>query len=143
MRGRMIPNLNADVSAASVPPSPDLSESLSESLNLSAPPSILEKHEPDTPLEHHHHAQQALLLASQGGLVAALTKSAETAPEGEPNDEEKKIGRSLFFAIDVVTSEMDETIVLEIGWSAMWWQSVKPDDAIGDFEVIRDQGHFV
>lgn len=125
------------------PASPDLSDSLADSINLLSPPSVFEKHEPDTPTEHYYHAQQALLLASLGGLVAALHRQAESSPEGEPTDDEKKIGRSLFIALDVVTSEIDESIVLEIGWSALWWQPVKPGDLKGEFEEMRDQGHYV
>jgi hypothetical protein len=107
------------------------------------PPSILEKAEPDTPIEHYYYAEQALLLASGGGLVGALHQLGETAPEGDPNEDEKKIGRSLFLALDIVTSEADESVVLEIGWAAIWWQSVKADDPKGEFEPIRDQGHFM
>ena len=83
------------------------------------------------------------MLASQGGLVAALQHSGELAAEGEPDEEKKKIGRSLFLALDVVTSEEDESVVLEIGWAAIWWQSIKPDDPTSDFEPTRDQGHYM
>lgn len=133
----------AEAKEALVAPSPGFSDSNSNGLSLSNPPSILEKPEPDTPTEHHHHAQQALLLASQGGLVAALHHSGEPAPEGESGAEQKKIGRSLFLALDVVTSEADESVVLEIGWAAIWWQCTKADDPTSDFEPTRDQGHFM
>ena len=132
----------AGLGDVSVPASPWLSDSSSNGQSLSTPSSILEKPESDTPAEHHYHARQALALASSGGLVAAYSK-AESAPEGEPTDDEKKIGRSLFIALDVVTSETDESVVLEIGWAAMWWQSVNADDPKGDFELTRDQGHFL
>ena len=140
------PDLSSSPAAAvggPVPPSPGWSDENSDGFSLSTPPSLFERPEPDSPTEHHHHAQQALLLASRGGLVAALNQSAEDAPEGEPNEDEKKIGRSLFLALDVVTSEADESVVLEVGWAAIWWQSVKPDDPKGDFEPARDQGHFM
>ena len=134
----------AGAEEAVIPPSPGFSDSNSNGLSLSTPPSILEKPDPDTPTEHHHHAQQALLLASQGGLVAALRHSGEAAPEGEPDHAgQKKIGRSLFLALDVVTSEEDESVVLEIGWAAIWWQAIKADDPTSDFEPTRDQGHFM
>lgn len=127
----------------SVPPSPGLSTSVSESVDLSTPPSILETHEPDTPSEHFHHAQQAMMLASQGGLVAALSRQPDSAPEGDPSEDESKIGRSLFLALDTVTSEKDESVVLEIGWAALWWQPVKPEDVTGEFEEMREAGHFM
>jgi hypothetical protein len=97
----------------------------------------------DTPAEHYYHAQQALFLASQGGLVGALNSGDDTAPEGEPADFQKRIGRSLFLALDLVTYEKDESVVLEIGWSAVWWQLQDPQNPTGGFEQMSNKGHYM
>jgi len=52
------------------------------------------------------------------------------------------IGRSLFISLRVVTWEGDDTTVLEVGWSAIWWQDKL--EAKGDedkVEEMRDVGH--
>jgi hypothetical protein len=121
------------------PPSLVQSDGTSED---SRPPSSLYQ-TPDTPAQHYHHAQQALLLASQGGLVTALAHRPDSPPEGEPTESQAKIGRSLFMALDLVTWEKDESVILEIGWSAVWWQPVDPQKPFGDFEEMSDKGHYM
>jgi len=108
----------------------------------SRPPSSLYQ-TPDTPSQHYHHAQQALLLASQGGLVTALAHRPDSPPEGEPTESQAKIGRSLFIALDLITWEKDESVILEIGWSAVWWQPVDPEKPFGEFEEMTDKGHYM
>jgi hypothetical protein len=98
---------------------------------------------PDTPSEHYHHAQQALLLASQGGLVTALANRPDAAPEGDPTEAQAKIGRSLFISLDLVTWEQDENVILEIGWSAVWFQPQNPEEPHGDFEEMTSKGHYM
>lgn len=98
---------------------------------------------PDTPAEHYTHAQQALALAAQGGLVTALNSQEDIKPLGEPSESEKRIGRSLFIALDLVTFEKDESVVLEIGWSAQWWQPKDPEQPEGEWDEMSSQGHYM
>jgi len=91
---------------------------------------------------YYAHAQQALLIATLGGMLEAQKEQplyirpiADVA--GSP-----PIGRSLFMSLRVVTWEADEETVLEVGWSAIWWQEkmgVKGDE--DNFEEMRDVGH--
>jgi hypothetical protein len=98
---------------------------------------------PDTPAEHYVNAEQAVSVAAAGGLFGALSNHPEHNPTGEPNDLQKKVGRSLFLALDLETYEKDERLVLEIGWSATWWQPEDPEDLKGEFEQYQDNGHYM
>ncbi|KAK4689782.1 hypothetical protein P7C73_g302, partial [Tremellales sp. Uapishka_1] len=102
-----------------------------------------------------YHCQQALIVASAGGLSAMYERPADADGEkyvGPP----KEIGRSLFISLKVVSWEQDPSVILEVGWNAVWWQEkrdwhetvreVGPDGnekAEEDrFEVMRDGGHW-
>lgn len=101
--------------------------------------------------DYHYHAQQAFILASMGGLKNATANPSK--PEGEdptpsgPSIEDA-IGRSLFFALTLTTWEADEDVVLDAGWSAIWFQEklVREQETLDDesrFEAMRDEGHFM
>jgi hypothetical protein len=46
-------------------------------------------------------------------------------------------------ALDLVTWEKDESVILEFGWSAVWWQPVDPEKPFGEFEEMTDKGHYM
>jgi len=46
-------------------------------------------------------------------------------------------------ALDLVTWEKDESVILEIGWSAVYWQPVDPEEPFGEFEEMTDKGHYM
>ena len=75
--------------------------------------------------------------------MTALAHRPDGPPEGEPTEDQAKIGRILFMALDLVTWEKDESVILEIGWSAVWWQPVDPEEPFGEFEEMTDKGHYM
>lgn len=95
---------------------------------------------------YYNHARQALQLASVGGMFEAykgLPEYASLMPssaQGEP-----PIGRSLFISIRVVTWEMDAEVLLEVGWSALWFQENPGQVAEGEdkYDELREQGHIM
>ncbi|ODN75311.1 hypothetical protein L202_06492 [Cryptococcus amylolentus CBS 6039] len=96
---------------------------------------------------YHFVASQALIIAAEGGLRNALAEvEAEVTPENEPP---KEVGRSSFLALAVTRWDQDSKVVLEVGWSAMYWQEViqpgsqRDGNAKPVFEEIRDQGHYI
>ncbi|ODN96466.1 hypothetical protein L198_04180 [Cryptococcus wingfieldii CBS 7118] len=96
---------------------------------------------------YHFVASQALIIAAEGGLRNALAEvEAEVTPE---NEQPKEVGRSSFLALAVTRWDQDSKVVLEVGWSAMYWQEViqpgsqKEGNAKPVFEEIRDQGHYI
>jgi hypothetical protein len=98
--------------------------------------------------DYYDHAQQALLLASLGGMYEAYRAQPQFAgalAEMESMEEKPPIGRSAFISLRVVTWEADQETVLEIGWSAIWWQEaigqVKVDSE--NLEEMRDVGHIM
>jgi hypothetical protein len=46
-------------------------------------------------------------------------------------------------ALDLVTWEKDESVILEIGWSAVWWQPIDPEKPFDEFEEMTDKGHYM
>lgn len=95
---------------------------------------------------YYNHARQALQLASVGGMFEAyksLPEYASLMPSS--GADQPPIGRSLFICIRVVTWEMDEETVLEVGWSAVWFQEqlgeVSEDEE--RFEECRERGHIM
>lgn len=75
--------------------------------------------------------------------MTALAHRPDSPPEGEPTETQAKIGRSLFLALEFVTWEKDENVVLELGWSAVWWQPTDPEKPFGDFEEMTEKGHYM
>ena len=93
--------------------------------------------------QYFSQSQHALMYASVGGLFAAnrakdqsasLDKIAELAAA-------PPIGRGLFISINVTTWDEDDSVILDVGWSAIWWQfGVENKDEV---EEMRDGGHFM
>ncbi|WWD08013.1 hypothetical protein V865_006123 [Kwoniella europaea PYCC6329] len=105
----------------------------------------------DIGASYYYHCQQAFILAISGGLLASLPDSQQPVA-GEEDEEEgpftipPEIGRSLFIALSVTRWEKDPSIILEIGYSAIWWEKV-PDELKKEggmhYEEMRDMGHFI
>ncbi|WWD00240.1 hypothetical protein V866_007149 [Kwoniella sp. B9012] len=105
----------------------------------------------DIGASYYYHCQQAFILAISGGLLASLPDSQQPVA-GEEDDEEgpftipPEIGRSLFIALSVTRWEKDPSTILEIGYSAIWWEKVpdelKKEDGM-NYEEMRDMGHFI
>ncbi|ORX33487.1 hypothetical protein BD324DRAFT_639541 [Kockovaella imperatae] len=97
------------------------------------------KEEPNT--AYYHLAQQALTVAALGGMFEAHKKqNPDHHIDTDPLDTLPPIGKGLFVSLHVVTWEADENVVLEVGWSGIWWQT-KPEG--GDCEEMRDRGHYI
>jgi hypothetical protein len=129
---------------------PDIARGLDNSPDPSdiPGPSNLDKGSPSrsTAEDHYFHAQQAVLLASQGGLRGVIKQTSVNAPDAIAGEVDPKIGRSLFISLNLTTWEADESVVMEIGWAAVWWQAKLEgaDNQEGEeFEEIRQHGHFV
>jgi hypothetical protein len=97
---------------------------------------------------YYEHAQQALLIATLGGMFEAQRGQLEYLNELANLSETASTGRSLFISIRAVTWEADGSTVLEVGWSAIWWQERLDAGAASDhrpaedkFEEMRDTGH--
>lgn len=87
-----------------------------------------------------------MLIATLGGMFEAQKGQPQYLREMVNLTETAPIGRSLFVSLRVVTWEADDATVLEIGWSALWWQ--EKTDAAGErmcgedgFDELRDAGH--
>ncbi|WVQ76736.1 hypothetical protein IAR50_006410 [Cryptococcus sp. DSM 104548] len=96
---------------------------------------------------YHFVASQALIIAAEGGLRNALAEvEAEVTPE---NEQPKEVGRGSFVALAVTRWDQDPKVVLEVGWSSMYWQEVIEPGAQKDakakpvLEEVRDQGHYI
>ncbi|KAK6904069.1 hypothetical protein I203_107583 [Kwoniella mangroviensis CBS 8507] len=106
----------------------------------------------DIGASYYYHCQQAFILAISGGLLASLPDSQQSVAGEEDAEEEEglitipEIGRSLFIALSVTRWEKDPSTMLEIGYSAIWWEKVpdelKKEDGM-DYEEMRDMGHFI
>lgn len=111
---------------------------------------------------YHNACQRALIIAMYGGWK--YFDSEENGPQQEEDvdgvmeEEEKKInrlekpshlGRTVFVALNVTRWEKDPKVVLEVGWSAIFWQEDEwygPPDALHtkpEFEEMRDYGHIM
>lgn len=111
---------------------------------------------------YHNACQRALIIAMYGGWK--YFDSEENEPQQEEDadgvleEEEKKVnklekpshlGRTVFVALSVTRWEKDPKVVLEVGWSAIYWQEDKwygPPDALHtkpEFEEMRDYGHIM
>ncbi|OXH34546.1 hypothetical protein J008_02576 [Cryptococcus neoformans] len=111
---------------------------------------------------YHNACQRALIIAMYGGWK--YFDSEENGPQQEEDvdgvmeEEEKKVnklekpshlGRTVFVALSVTRWEKDPKVVLEVGWSAIYWQEDKwygPPDALHtkpEFEEMRDYGHII
>ena len=174
--------LLADASLAiEVPPIP-VTDDIDRKPKVIAPtdiigePSLLGKEDPNA--EYFHLAQQALTVAALGGIFSAhrVQKPEEHIKDDENDAEDDDIadyhdkgqkaekalaslppiGKSLFLSLHVVTWEVDPEVVLEVGWSAVWWQENVQDAMIRNgeasaanindppqFEEMRDRGHFM
>ncbi|ORY25348.1 hypothetical protein BCR39DRAFT_590203 [Naematelia encephala] len=98
--------------------------------------------------EHYYHAQQAVALAAAGGLLGAQTRQDQSYSRPVEPSQEAAVGRSLFFALNITTWEADDDVVLEVGWSAIWFQKRIVGDELDDlnelgYEEIRDNGHII
>ncbi|WRT65096.1 uncharacterized protein IL334_002038 [Kwoniella shivajii] len=108
----------------------------------------------DLGMSYFYHCQRAFILAISGGLLASLPDTQRPAP-GEEDDEgpmsliPPEIGRSLFISLAVTRYEKDPSVLLEVGYSAIWWQKIpqeierKEGEANMDYEEMRDSGHFI
>ncbi|OCF30461.1 hypothetical protein I316_07897 [Kwoniella heveanensis BCC8398] len=107
----------------------------------------------DYGMRYHFHCQQAFLLAVSGGLAETfpiLTKppSGDQGTEKAEEDDNTlpEVGRSLFISLCVTRWEKDPKVILEVGWSTIWWQK-KVDEEIEEgepiFEEMRDFGHLI
>lgn len=111
---------------------------------------------------YHNACQRALIISMYGGWK--YFDSEENGPQQEEDvdgvieEEEKKInklekpshlGRTVFVALNVTRWEKDPKVVLEVGWSAIFWQEDEwygPPDALHtkpEFEEMRDYGHIM
>ncbi|KJE02513.1 hypothetical protein I311_03701 [Cryptococcus gattii NT-10] len=111
---------------------------------------------------YHNACQRALIISMYGGWK--YFDSEENGPQQEEDvdgvieEEEKKInklekpshlGRTVFVALNVTRCEKDPKVVLEVGWSAIFWQEDEwygPPDALHtkpEFEEMRDYGHII
>ncbi|RXK42126.1 hypothetical protein M231_00483 [Tremella mesenterica] len=109
----------------------------------------------ESPPVHYHHAQQAFILASHGGLAAIIANPEIPSSRDGSNSETStpvevttpsEVGRSLFVALDLIKWEEDDKTVLEVGYSASWWQENlegTATDANAKFEESRESGHFI
>ncbi|WVQ97744.1 hypothetical protein IAU59_004858 [Kwoniella sp. CBS 9459] len=155
--------------AAKIPESADINDKLGETAQGSDQgeqptlnePTTSSPSLPPTPLpselagdygmRYHFHCQQAFLLAVSGGLAEtfpSVAKSSDTdeADEGENEVVMPEIGRSLFISLCVTRWEKDPKVILEVGWSAIWWQKKLEDEMVeGEppFEEMRDFGHLI
>jgi hypothetical protein len=94
-----------------------------------------------SPEAYFFHAQQATVLSAAGGLARALSDKDFPEAVEAVDDVPPEIGRSLFLALDLTTWEDDPSIVLEVGWSATWWQ--REENGGNGMEMMHDEGHFV
>lgn len=122
------------------------SSSKSEDPDSSTPPSPAIGPISNFTTAYYHHAQQALLTATLGGMFEAQKGLPGYLNEMANLTETAPIGRSLFISLRIITWEADDTTVLEIGWSAIWWQEkLSVAEARGGdddkFEEMRDAGH--
>lgn len=97
---------------------------------------------------YHQHAQQAVSVAGMGGVTEVLKQGVESVrPQGASqsssgaNIPDSPAGRSLFLALDVVTWEDDPTVVLEVGWAALWWQKNPENAGDEEYSLTEDCGH--
>ena len=96
--------------------------------------------------------QQAVAVAANGG-VWQIGQRASRPPTGTDQDQAEhpvnpvilRIGRGLFISLHVVTWEEDPSIVLEVGWAAVWWQKKLGEvaEAENEFEETSDRGHYM
>ncbi|WWC87149.1 uncharacterized protein L201_002035 [Kwoniella dendrophila CBS 6074] len=109
----------------------------------------------DLGASYHYHCQQAFLIAISGGMAGYLSESQKSA-SGADDEEEgyedfpPEVGRSLFIALSVTRWEKDPSVILEIGWSAIWWQrslpvsdGIRNTDEKVEYEEMRDEGHYI
>ena len=107
--------------------------------------------------DYYHLAQQALTIAALGGIFAAhKTQQGHPEPDEEEESEDSSalppIGKSLFISLHIATWEADESVILDVGWSAIWWQeamhangSTEGGDVTAGarYEEMRDRGHYM
>ncbi|WVF70147.1 hypothetical protein IAT40_004935 [Kwoniella sp. CBS 6097] len=130
--------------------------------NTAVEPSSPSSSQPATPLpselagdygmRYDFHCQQAFLLAVSGGLAETFPGLSKSSPDENGNIEAEddevlpEVGRSLFISLCVTRWERDPKVILEVGWSAIWWQKRLEDEMVeGEppFEEMRDFGHLI
>ena len=95
---------------------------------------------------YYEEAQQALLISTLGGLSEAHYKPG-SGSHSDSLTNDPTVGRSLFISIRLVTWEADKNTILEVGWSAIWWQE-RMEVGLGTgaddrFEECREVGHIM
>ncbi|WVQ83864.1 hypothetical protein IAT38_006008 [Cryptococcus sp. DSM 104549] len=125
----------------------------------------------DLGMRYFYFCQQALIVAAEGGFLNAYGPTppkpfpSTTAPGAGADDEEEdeegptsqlppEVGRSLFVSLTATRWEQDPNVVLEVGWSAVYWRPKIEGEAEldeegvereveGAFVEARDWGHWV
>ncbi|WWD21962.1 hypothetical protein CI109_106450 [Kwoniella shandongensis] len=100
----------------------------------------------DYGMRYHYHCQQALICAAEGGYVNAHSGGVSKDDNEETESAlPKEVGRSLFIALSVTRWEKDPKVILEVGWSAVYWQERLESgmqEGQSKFEEMRDCGHY-
>lgn len=85
-------------------------------------------------------------MATLGGMFEAHKEQAQYVEE-EDLKNAPPIGRGLFMSIRVTTWDADDETVLEVGWSALWFQErLDSDEAKSEkdkYEELREVGHIM
>ncbi|WVO15870.1 hypothetical protein L204_103534 [Cryptococcus depauperatus] len=107
---------------------------------------------------YHYLCQQALITAAEGGFLNS-TPQKEIKSIIEDNDDggseaklPRETGRSCFIALNVTRWEEDPSVVLEVGWSALFFQekmglgvrqAKNEEQKNPEYEEMRDHGHII